>query len=160
MSIYCDGGCNLHTKPNAWGSVVNGFGNDLICYYSHLLIDMELREVILPKDKRVIIISNFKDVNTQQNNGAELMAAVAALRIALNLISSGIEVKTIFCDSQLIVDFWSKRLKPESENKFDQRKVMYIKELIQLRREFENNGGKFIKISGNVNFADLGFHVN
>jgi ribonuclease HI len=159
-TIYGDGGYNNTTKPDAWGSVVNGYGNDLIGYYSHLLSDMSLKEVVLPRGigKRTIIVANFSGVE-QQNNGAELMAAVAALRISIDLISNGIPVKTVYCDSQVIL-YWSIRLKPESEVSFDPRKVTYIKELIQLRKYCEAVGCNFLKISGNfgLNKADLGFH--
>lgn len=156
-TIYSDGAFNPHTKPDAWGSVVNGYGNDLIGYYSPILSDMTLKEVILPVGKRVIIVVNFNDVSTQQNNGAELMAAVAALRIAITLINSGIPVRTVFCDSQTVL-YWSVKLKQESANNFDQRKVIYINQLIQLKKQFERLGGQFEKIPGNSNLADLGHH--
>jgi len=52
------------------------------------------------------------------------------------------------------------RLGDEQRRKFDQLKVKYIDELIQLRKEFEKNGGIILKVSGNDNLADLGYHVN
>lgn len=155
-TIYGDGGFNNVTKPDAWGSVVNGYGSDLICHYSHLLTDMNLKEVNLPVGRRVIIVTNFSEV-THQNNGAELLACVAALRIALNLISNGIPVLTVFCDSQVIL-YWSIRLKSESAATFDPKKVLYINELIQLRKQFESFGGSLSKIKGEKNLSDIGFH--
>jgi ribonuclease HI len=156
-TIYCDGGFNKHTKPDGWGSVVNGYGVDLVGYYSGLLNDMNLKEVLLPVGKRIIMVSNFNNVTTQQNNGAELLACLAALRISINLINSGITVKKILCDSQTVI-YWSIRLNRESEMKFDPLKVNYIKELIQLREIFEKLGGEIVKINGDINKADLGYH--
>lgn len=155
-TIYGDGGFNKYSRPDAWGSVVNGFGVDILGHFTHLLTDMNLKEVNLPKGKRIIIVSNFSGVE-QQNNGAELLAAVASLRIAINLISSGITVKTIFCDSQVVL-YWSIRLKDEQRKTFDPRKVLYIDELINLRKTFESMGGNFTKIDGDNNLADLGYH--
>jgi len=156
-TIYGDGGYNSTTKPDAWGSVVNGYGNDLIGYYSHLLLDMPLKEVFLPRGigKRIIIIANFSGISFQQNNGAELLACVAALRISLDLISKGIPVRTVYCDSQVIL-YWSIRLK--SKNNFDPRKVAYINELIQLRKQFEQKGSSLSKVDTIKNLADLGWH--
>ena len=154
--IYIDGGFNRTTGDDAWGSVVNGFGFDLIPYSSFLLNDMELKEVDLPKGKRTIIVANFNGVK-HQNNGAELLSLVAGLRLAIYLINNNIPVKTIYSDSQVVL-YWSIRLKEESAVNFDQRKVTYIRELIELRREFEKLGGKIEKVDGGSNPADLGYH--
>lgn len=153
--IYVDGGFNKATGKNAWGSVVNGYGNDLIPYaYSQGLInDMELKEAQLPKGRRVVIVTNFENVN-HQNNGAELIALVVGLRLAIHLNNINIPVKTVFSDSQVVL-YWSIRLKDESALLFDPRKVTYINELIQLRRIFESNGGKVEKVDSNSNLADL-----
>ena len=40
----------------------------------------------------------------------------------------------------------------------DLQKKKYIEECVSLRKEFEKRGGQIIKISGNINKADLGFH--
>lgn len=159
-TIYGDGAYNPNTKPDAWGSVVNGYGIDLIGYFSDLLTDMTLKETILPRGigRRIIIVANFSKVE-HQNNGGELLAAVAALRIAFHLISIGIPVKTVFCDSQIIL-YWSIRLKSESAINFDPIKVVYINELIHLRKKLEVLGCNFSKISGGRNLADLGYHIN
>lgn len=156
--IYVDGGFNKVTGDSAWGSVVNGYSFDLIPYaYSQGIVnDMELKEVQLPKGKRVIIVSKFNGVH-HQNNGAELLALVVGLRIAINLIKNNIPVSTIYSDSQVVL-YWSIRLKNESAATFDPRKVSYIHELIYLRRTFESMGGKVEKVDGDKNPADLGWH--
>lgn len=159
--LYSDGGHNKMTKDEAWGSVTNDKGEDLLETYQSLFSDMNSKIVDLPSkdkkslEKRRIIISKFNDVKTQQNNGAELIALVVALRIAL--ASVGI-VKTIKCDSKLLTDYWSKYLKKESRNKMDPQKAKYIDELIMLRKKFEEVGGNIEKISGDDNKSDLGFH--
>lgn len=158
--LYSDGGHNKMTKDEAWGSVTNDKGEDLLETYQSLFSDMNSKIVDLPSrdkkslEKRRIIISKFNDVKSQQNNGAELIALVVALRIALqNDI-----IKTIKCDSKLLTDYWSKYLKKESRNKMDPQKAKYIDELIELRKKFEENKGNIEKISGDYNLSDLGFH--
>lgn len=84
--IYSDGGCNKLTKSYAFGSVVDYKGIDLIKYNQDILGDFDLREVDLPVERRTVILANFNDCKTQQNNGAELLALVAALRISMKFI--------------------------------------------------------------------------
>ena len=77
-----------------------------------------------------------------------------ALRIA-NLEN----IDEIYCDSQLLVDYWSKGyINPKTKRTMDTRKLAYILECSELRRKFELKGGKITKIFGNVNKADFGFH--
>ena len=152
-SIYCDGGCNKQSGEFGFGSVVNELREDLVNLYSFLFPDMQLREVSLPIGKRTVIIAKFSDVKSQQNNGAELMALVAALRIALQD-----NIYTIYCDSDLLIKYWSLNLKKNKRLVMDPNKVKYIDELISLRVEFNKRKGNIIKISGGDNLADLGYH--
>ena len=156
--IYCDGACNNFTKPYAYGSVVDHFSKDLIKPYSSLFPDMELIELDLPVGRRLLIKCKFNDVSIQQNNSAELLAAVASMRIALYLINNNYPIQYIFCDSTLIINHWSKRIKDESAAKMDPNKLKYINELIKLNREFELYGGSLYKIESDKNFSDLGWH--
>lgn len=151
-TIYVDGGYNNFTKPDAYASVVNGYGIDILNSVPELINDMNIKEVNLPIGKRFITVVNFTDVTTQQNNGAELIAAVIGLRLAIYFNSIGILVENVCSDSQLIVDNWSKYL---SKTAKDYNKIKYINELISLRKNFTGN---LVKISGNKNPADLGFH--
>lgn len=155
-SIYVDGACNKNTQGEAWGSVVNHLGQDLIGIYYPLLSDMTLRTEQLPVGNRVVIIAKFDDVNSQQNNGAELLAMVAGLRIANYFIQNGYPAQQILSDSKLIVDHWSKKL--TSGKSFSASKEKYIKECIQLRKVYNSYGGIINKISGDDNKADLGWH--
>lgn len=157
-TIFVDGGYNRHTAPNAYGSVTNHKGFDLIEGNKHLLRDLEIVRVELPVGVRELIVCNFGGVS-QQNNGAELMAMVAGLRIALHYISNHYKIKNIASDSQLIVEYWSKgRYKRDG---LDSNKIFYIEELKRLREIFESYGGVIQKISADSgNPADLGYHVN
>lgn len=65
------------------------------------------------------------------------------------------EAKKVFGDSKLVIEFWSKwRIKKE----VDEKTKKLAKEVSLLRKEFEEQGGEIILISGGSNPADLGFH--
>lgn len=151
-TIYVDGGYNNFTKPDAYASVVNGYGVDILNSVPELVNDMKIKEVLLPIGRRHIAIANFNDVSIQQNNGAELIAAVIGLRLAIYFNSIGINVENVCSDSQLIADYWSNKI---SKTATDINKIKYIKELIKLKKEFT---GRLVKIPGDKNPADLGFH--
>ena len=65
-------------------------------------------------------------------------------------------IKVICGDSNLVIEFWS-RGKYNSDG-LEKDTIDLIKRVTSLRAEFEKNGGKVKKISGDVNPADLGFH--
>lgn len=154
--IYTDGAHNKVTGDEAWGSVVNKKEQDLIKDYNHLFPDMITKSEDLPVGTRTVIVAKFNDVASQQINGAELLALVAGLRLAI--FSKG-EVKIVRCDSKLMTEYWSRNLKADSRAKMDPRKAKYVDELIRLRKEFEKMGGVIEKISGDDNLSDLGFHI-
>lgn len=85
------------------------------------------------------------------NNYGELLACRYAIQIA---IEEGI--KKVFGDSKLVIDYWSKwaikrkEVAPET--------VTLAMEVSKLREEFEKLGGEVIRVSGDLNPADLGFH--
>lgn len=151
--LYVDGGQNRQTGNDAWGCVTNKFGTDVLIAYFYLLSDMKLIDVVLPVGPRRVIVANFTGI-AQQNNGAELLSLIAGLRIALTTS----DVKTIYSDSDLCVRYWSKSLGTTQRQTFDPRKISYIDELIHLRKEFEKIGGSIVKIRGDDNLADLGYH--
>lgn len=152
--VYVDGGQNSMTKDEAWGRVTDSFGNDILSNYLHLFPDLDIKNANLPVGLSSVIISKFNDVASQQNNGAELLAFLAALRIS----SVDPSISIICSDSKLLVSYWSVRLKDSTRNKMDPRKARCIDDVIQLRRLFETRGGKIVKVSGDNNPADLGFH--
>jgi ribonuclease HI len=164
-ALWVDGGCNSQTKPDAWGSVVDDNGMDVLCReeVSCMIDDLKSRIESVPNGKvsiggfRKVLISSFTDVSYQQNNGAELLAMVAALRIAKKYP----EIKEIRCDSQLLVNWWSKgHVSLATKKKMDNSKLLLIVECGNLRKVFEENGGVITKIKGSDNKADLGFHKN
>jgi len=154
--IFCDGACNSHTGNEAWGSVTNSIGEDLLVEENKsVYVDMVTRIEKLPVGTRRIIVAKFDDVNTQQNNGAELLAMVAALRLAIK----NPKINIINCDSELITKWWGRgHVSANAKKNMDKRKLAIIIECGKLRKIFEDIGGQIIKISGDVNYADLGWH--
>lgn len=85
------------------------------------------------------------------NNYGELLACKYALELA---IREGI--KDIFGDSKIIIDYWSKgRIKVEGIAPETRILAFAVK---KLRDIFEADGGQVIRVSGDDNPADLGFH--
>lgn len=150
--LYCDGSCNPSSLPYAWATVVDEESKDVVRANIGLFNDLKLKEF----DCRIIAETYFGDVVSQQNNGAELVGLVMALRIALK----NNNINEIFCDSQLLVDYWSKKdgVNKKTKTKMDPNKSKYVDECVMLREQFEKRGSKITKISGKLNKADLGFH--
>lgn len=166
MNLYVDGCFNKNTNGEGWASVCNNIEKDMIeSYYFVCLEDLPFKVVKTPKGLKCIIIAQFNDVSTQQNNGAELLAFMAALRIAKYINCNkgdnfiGPPIKKIYSDSQLLVQWWSKgMINKKTKQKMDQKKLMYIYECAALRSDFEKEGGIIEFVSGDNNIADLGYH--
>ena len=94
---------------------------------------------------------NYKLSEGRTNNFGELTGIFAALKYAKKN-----NIKVICGDSNLVIEFWSKG-KYNSDG-LEKDTIDLIKRVTSLRAEFEKNGGKVKKISGDVNPADLGFH--
>lgn len=159
LRIICVDGCqNPATGDNAWASVTDEKSNDLIVSHKYLFTDLNLQEVTTPKGRYIVIVTHFNDVKSMQNNGAEMVAMLAGLRIAL---SGACESCKIQSDSQLMVDSWSLgRITAKTASKMDPNKMKLLQECIVLRKKFDSlkNCG-VLKISGSSNPADLGYHV-
>lgn len=153
--IYVDGGHNKVTGSVAWGCVMGYAPNliDLLDFCQDYCTDIVTKMEDLPVGRRRVLVSDFSDVKSQQNNGAEMLAMLIGLRIAVHNRNVFHEIRS---DSQLIVSFWSKKLNDKPG--MDSRKKKFILEMIELRKQFESTGGKIVKISGDDNVADLGFH--
>ncbi len=150
--IFTDGGQNAQTgKEEAWGCVTNAQGKCIIGSYLNLCADMNIEEKLLPVGKRWCIRAKFENVE-QQNNGAELLALITGLRIALTTHTCF----RIHTDSNLLLLYWSKGI--YNQMYLDPKKMAYILELSDLRKQFEAQGGVIVKISANNNVADLGYH--
>jgi ribonuclease HI len=85
------------------------------------------------------------------NNYGELLALRYAIEIA-----QATQVKKIFGDSKLVIDFWSQwRIK---RKELPEGTVALADEVSRAREAFEKEGGTVERISGDINPADLGFH--
>ena len=84
------------------------------------------------------------------NNYGELFGLYVALRISLKD-----DIKNIFGDNKLVIDYWSRGFYNKNLNK---NTIKLIESVIELRNTFEEKGGKVLLISGDNNIADLGFH--
>lgn len=85
------------------------------------------------------------------NNFGELTAMKFALKIAAKK-----NIKKIFGDSKLVIEYWSKGIAKKSGLKDEAYKL--IEQVKKARRKFEDGGGEASHISGDRNPADLGFH--
>lgn len=84
------------------------------------------------------------------NNYGELLACKKGLEIAIKK-----DVKRLFSDSKLVVEYWSKgHIKYE----VGEETVNLAQEVKLLRKKFESQGGRISLVSGGSNPADLGFH--
>ncbi|ASQ29558.1 ribonuclease HI [Borrelia miyamotoi] len=104
-------------------------------------------EQSLINDYNNYYIKNFDGIS---NNYGELFGLYVALKIALEE-----NIKNIFGDSKLVIDYWSKGFYNKSLNT---NTIKLIQNVTKLRNTFEEKGGKILLISGNNNIADLGFH--
>ncbi|QFP41546.1 ribonuclease HI [Borrelia miyamotoi] len=93
---------------------------------------------------------NIKNFDGISNNYGELFGLYIALKIALEE-----NIKSIFGDSKLVIDYWSKGFYNKNLNI---NTIKLIQNVTKLRNTFEEKGGKILLISGNNNIADLGFH--
>jgi hypothetical protein len=75
------------------------------------------------------------------------------MKIFLNDIKENI--KNIFGDSKLILDYWSKGF---IKKDMAEETISLANEVKKLRYVFEKEGGEIEHISGGSNPADLGFH--
>jgi ribonuclease HI len=157
--IYCDGGQNKQTGNEAWGCVVDQDSADLVYDRQALLTDLPLRIADLPVATRWVLVSRFEDVAYHHNNGAELMALLVGARIAKTIIQEEPATKSIIelCTDSKTALAWSLSVDARNRSDMDPRKLAYIDELIALRKQL---GARvtFLKISGDDNLADLGFH--
>lgn len=112
---------------------------------------MPLTFLVVP-DKRITERGTIILDKGKTNNFGEL----AALYLAL-LVAKKLDKKKIYGDSRLVIDYWSKGHISKNKSK-DKDLVTLIEKIVPMRKEFEKNGGKILKIKGSINPADIGFH--
>lgn len=103
---------------------------------------------LFPKDK-LTEHGTYRLSKDKTNNYGELLGMKFALKIAAME-----NIKAIYCDSSLIVDYWS----VGGIQHKDAATIALAKEVTSLRKEFEKKGGNVHHVSGGINPADLGFH--
>jgi ribonuclease HI len=144
--------------------VVDHEGVDQLPLYSALFKDLQLVDQSLPGGHRTVIVAESADVKTQQNNYGELLALVAALRIAVDRFGGRAAAPgccLVLTDSRLLVDYWSRgHVNPQTLSRMTEGKKRYIDECAFLRRALEEAGGEVRWVSGDLNKADLGYHKN
>lgn len=105
---------------------------------------------ILSKEK-VSEHQNYILKEGRTNNYGELVGMYIALKYALKK-----EIKIVCGDSKLVLEYWSKGI--FNKDKLENETIELIGKVAELRKEFEQNGGRAEHISGDFNPADLGFH--
>ena len=101
----------------------------------------------------------FRQKEGFTNNFAELYGLFLALKKALDGLNafSGEERRrcySIFGDSELVIRWWSSG----HVNVTDERTQLLSRKVMLLKAAYEHLGGRVVRISGNENPADLGFH--
>lgn len=105
---------------------------------------------IIPKNL-INSFQNYQLSKNRTNNFGELVGLYFALKYALKN-----NIKTICGDSKLVIEYWV-NLRYNAEN-IDEDTIELIHKTNKLYLKFKENQGKLIKISGDINPADLGFH--
>jgi len=132
--IYFDAGTGAGTGVEI--SVTDENGKDLL--------DKVLNKKDINHRGKHLIVKNAT------NNFGELLACKYGLQIAIKE-----NIKKVFGDSKLILDYWSKGY---IKKEMPKETLDLSNEVKKLRYEFEKGGGKMEHISGGSNPADLGFH--
>lgn len=148
-AVYCDSGTggNGVTKIR----VVNSNGTSLLKGYDFksLAKQLEIQNSKLTDDGTLTIIH-------RTNNFGELLAFYIALEIAGKKHKKGKKYNKVYCDSELVLNHWSKGNIKKTEDKVTANLSRMVTEL---RAEFEKKTGrKVCQIKGELNPADLGFH--
>lgn len=112
---------------------------------------MNLLTKVLPRAKLNRFGKHLVTHADATNNYGELLALKYALKYALKE-----EEKSIFGDSKLVIDYWSKYQIKRKD--VAAKTVTLAEEVSELREEFESDGGVVSRVSGADNPADLGFH--
>ena len=104
-------------------------------------------------DKKINQYGNYFVGLNRTNNFGELTGLYLALKYAKKF-----NIKKIYGDSQLVIDYWSQRR--YNAYNLDNDTINLIETVAVMRRDFENEGGKVARIDGDYNPADLGFHIS
>ncbi len=114
-------------------------------YNGDCLLHFIIKDKWIDRDGNVVLPE-------KTNNYGELYACYLALNICLDAKY----VTTIYGDSSLVLNYWSKNI--INRRKVSRETVYLSKKVSELRKEYEDMGGKLKFISGKLNPADLGYH--
>jgi ribonuclease HI len=146
--LYVDGSFGPHTNNLGWGFVCNSLKEDMMPVFAKYSPEFNYLQVNTPTGTRWTVGAYYEGLKTQ-HNGAELHALLVALRA-----TQYFKIDTIYSDSQVCISWCSGKCgKDISANK-----KAYILELSKHYNNFIKQGGKVLKISGDKNPADPGWH--
>lgn len=130
-------------------SIVDHNSVDIIKSYIEMCNDMNMVEYKKDSKERVLLKVPFE--NKIHSDVGKLLSLVVALRIALQK-----DYREIYMDSNLILNWWSKgRVRKETREKMEESLSKYLDECISLRTQYEEKGGKLIKICEDDNKASF-----
>jgi len=138
---------HIAAKKGLYFDAGTGSGNG-----TEINVSNELGEPLLEKmiNKKLLNNKGHYPAKEKTNNYGELLACKYALELALKE-----NIKKIFGDSKLIIDYWSKGF---IKKEMSEETISLASDVKKLRYQFEKEGGKIEHISGGSNPADLGFH--
>lgn len=110
------------------------------------------KESLLHKIIDKNLINEFGNITLEDktNNYGELLGLYCALKYAIKY-----NIRNIYGDSELIIKYWSKGHYKKTLN---DDTIKLINRVLSLMTSFNLQNGNLIKISGDNNPADLGFH--
>lgn len=100
--------------------------------------------------KKISKYSTYILEKGKTNNYGELLGLYIALKYSLEN-----NIKYIYGDSKLVIDYWANKRYSESLNS-ETKKLIFL--VCNLKEEYLKKGGLISYISGDYNPADLGFH--
>lgn len=139
-------------KPNIDGVYFDsgtGRGNGVEAKITDKTGKLLMPSFIDPK-KHINEFNVYKTPKDSTNNFGELYAFILATSYALEH-----NIKSVIGDSELVLRYWSQG---RYSSALPVKTISLIQKAIEKRSEFEKTGGKYFKISGKNNPADLGFH--
>ena len=103
MRIFVDGCCNKTLGTRA--SITNDDCDDLVEEYWDFLSEYDFIHWFQKKYRNLTTLKvDFDDGVSNQNNGAEMIAAIIGLMIAIEF-----GYKEVYSDSTLVVNHWSRK---------------------------------------------------
>lgn len=113
-------------------------------------LGISLLNRIMPSNK-INEFGNYLLSENRTNNFGELCGLYIALKYAEKY-----DIKKICGDSELVIKYWSKNI--FNKKNLDDDTISLISKVSEMYKNYVEKGGELIKISGDINPSDLGFH--